>query len=175
MCIRDRISNPYSRQLVHKWRTEEDAILVGKNTAIHDNPSLTAREWVGKNPIRILLDSNLEVAKKSVLFSNEAPTLILNSIKEEKSGNLEWIKTDLNNPWSVLRKLQERKIQSVIIEGGSQVLNSFINENCWDEARVFTSESTFGKGIAAPEIEGEVEREETIFADQLTIYRNNHG
>ena len=169
------ISNSYSRQLVHKWRGEEDAILVGKNTAIHDNPTLTVREWSGKNPIRILLDSNLEVPKSANLFKNEAPTLILNSIKEEKSGAIEWIKTDMNNPWSVLRKLHERKIQSVIIEGGSQVLNSFINENCWDEARVFISETTFGKGIAAPEIEGKVEKEEPIFADQLTIYRNNHG
>ena len=169
------ISNSYSRQLVHKWRTEEDAILVGKNTAIHDDPLLTSREWKGNNPIRVLLDSNLEVNKTFNLFNEDAPTLILNSIKEEKAGNIEWIKTDMNNPWSVLRKLHERKIQSVIIEGGSQVLNSFINENCWDEARVFTSETTFGNGIAAPEIEGKVEKEETIFADQLTIYRKNHG
>lgn len=169
------ISNPYSRQLVHKWRTEEDAILVGKNTAIHDNPSLTAREWDGKNPIRILLDSNLEVGKESKLFNTEAPTWILNSIQGKKSKNVEWIKTEMNNPWSVLRQLQERGIQSVIIEGGSQVLNSFINENCWDEARVFSSDSTFGKGIKAPFIEGLVEKEETIFTDQLTIYRNSNG
>lgn len=169
------ISNPHSRQLVHKWRTEEDAILVGKNTAIHDNPSLTAREWSGKNPIRILLDRNLEVNKKSNLFNSDAPTLILNAIKEENSGNIEWVKTDMNNPWSVIRQLHERKIQSVIIEGGSQVLNSFFNENCWDEVRIFTSDSTFEKGIKAPEIDGLIEREETIFADRLTIYKNPNG
>lgn len=169
------ISNQYSRQLVHKWRTEEDAILVGKNTAIHDNPSLTSREWDGKNPIRVLLDSNLEVNKDFNLFNDAAQTLIINSLEEKKEGNIEWVKTDMNNPWSVLRKLNDRKIQSVIIEGGSQVLNSFINENCWDEARVFTSPTTFGKGIPAPEIEGKPEKEETIFADRLTIYKNNHG
>lgn len=169
------ISNSKSRQLVHKWRTEEDAILVGKNTAIHDNPSLTSREWVGRNPIRILLDSNLEVKKGANLFDDEAPTLVFNSLKEEESRNVQWIKTELNNPWNVLRSLHERKIQSVIIEGGSQVLNSFINENCWDEARVFTSQKTFGKGIAAPEIDGKITLEETIFDDQLIIYRNNHG
>ncbi len=169
------ISNSYSRQMVHKWRTEEDAILVGKNTAIHDDPLLTSREWRGNNPIRVLLDSNLEVNKTFNLFNEDAPTLVLNALKSEKSKNIEWIKTDMNNPWSVLRQLNERKIQSVIVEGGSSVLNSFINENCWDEARVFTSEVTFGKGIAAPEIEGKVEKEETIFDDQLTIYRNNHG
>ena len=169
------ISSSHSRQLVHKWRTEEDAILVGKNTAVHDNPSLTSREWLGKNPIRVLLDSNLEVHKDFNLFDSSAPTLILNAFKEEKKENIEWIKTDLNNPWSVLRKLHERNIQSVIIEGGSQVLNSFRNENCWDEARVFTSPTTFGKGIPAPKIEGKPEKEETIFADRLTIYKNNHG
>lgn len=169
------ISNPYSRQLVHKWRAEEDAILVGKNTAIHDNPKLTTREWIGKNPVRILLDSNLEVHKDFNLFSKEAETIILNSLEEKKERNIEWIKTDMNNPWSVLRKLHEHKIQSVIVEGGSQVLNSFINENCWDEARVFTSSATFKKGVEAPDIEGEIVKEEGIFADQLTIYKNNHG
>ncbi|MEQ9468745.1 MAG: bifunctional diaminohydroxyphosphoribosylaminopyrimidine deaminase/5-amino-6-(5-phosphoribosylamino)uracil reductase RibD [Ekhidna sp.] len=166
------ISNSYSRQLVHKWRTEEDAILVGKNTAIHDNPTLTARDWEGRNPIRILLDSNLVTKKDANLFNDDAPTLVFNSSKEGKEKNIEWIKVDLNNPWSVLGKLHERKIQSVIIEGGSQVLNSFIHENCWDEARVFTSQKTFGKGIAAPEIEGEITQNEAIFDDQLTIYKN---
>jgi diaminohydroxyphosphoribosylaminopyrimidine deaminase/5-amino-6-(5-phosphoribosylamino)uracil reductase len=169
------ISNQYSRQLVHKWRTEEDAILIGKNTAIHDNPSLTSREWDGKNPIRVLLDSNLEVNKDFNLFNDAAQTLILNSLEEKKEGNIEWVKTDMNNPWSVLRKLNDRKIQSVIIEGGSQVLNSFINENCWDEARVFTSNNTFENGVPAPEIEGEIVSKESIFADQLTIYINGNG
>ncbi|MEO9872473.1 bifunctional diaminohydroxyphosphoribosylaminopyrimidine deaminase/5-amino-6-(5-phosphoribosylamino)uracil reductase RibD [Ekhidna sp.] len=168
------ISNQYSRQLVHKWRTEEDAILVGKNTAIYDNPQLTAREWEGKNPIRILLDSNLEVNKDSNLFNDFAPTLIFNSLKEEKKKNLEWIKIDMNNPWSVLRKLHERRVQSVIIEGGSQVLNSFINENCWDEARVFTSKESFEKGVLAPQIDG-ITREEKIFDDILTFYKNING
>ncbi len=168
------ISSPQSRQLVHKWRTEEDAILVGKNTAIYDNPTLTAREWVGRNPIRVLLDSNLEVKKDCNLFNEDAPTLVLNAIKEEKNMNVEWIKTEMNNPWSVLRKLHEHKIQSVIIEGGSEVLNSFINENCWDEARVFVSENTFEKGISAPEIDQSITEEKIIFNDRLITYRN-HG
>lgn len=169
------ISNPSSRQLVHKWRTEEDAILVGKNTAHHDNPTLTAREWSGRNPIRILLDSNLEIKNSSNLFNEDAPTLVLNSLKEEKKKNIQWIKTEMNNPWSVLRKLHEQKIQSVIIEGGSQVLNSFINENCWDEARVFISINTFDKGIEAPTMDGTIVKKETILNDQLITYRNNHG
>lgn len=169
------ISNSSSRQLVHKWRTEEDAILVGKNTALHDNPLLTARDWEGRNPIRVLLDSNLEVHSNNNLFNKEAKTLILNSLEEKIEENIQWIKTDLNNPWSVLRKLHERKIQSVIVEGGPQVLNSFINEDCWDEARIFTSNSTFIKGIPAPEIDGKIVSKESIFADQLTIYQNTNG
>ncbi|MEP1034542.1 bifunctional diaminohydroxyphosphoribosylaminopyrimidine deaminase/5-amino-6-(5-phosphoribosylamino)uracil reductase RibD [Ekhidna sp.] len=169
------ISNKHSRQLVHKWRTEEDAILVGKNTAIYDDPWLTAREWVGRNPIRILLDSNLEVKKSSNLFNADATTYVLNSLKEERQKNIEWVKTDMNNPWSVLRQLHENKIQSVIIEGGSQVLNSFINEDCWDEARVFISENTFEKGISAPIIEAPIEKEESVFNDQLITYKNYHG
>ena len=169
------ISNAYSRQLVHKWRAEEDAILVGKNTAIYDNPSLTTREWEGKNPIRVLLDSNLEVKPDSNLLNQEAHTYIFNSLKEEKHGNVEWIRTEMNNPWSVLKRLHKRRIQSVIIEGGSQVLNSFINENCWDEARVFVSEKSFEKGIAAPVIEEKITSEEVIFDDKLITYRNSHG
>ena len=169
------ISSKYSRQLVHKWRAEEDAILIGKNTAIHDNPSLTVREWDGKNPTRVLLDSNLEVSKTHNLFNKDAPTLVLNSLKEEKSGNIEWIKIAMNNPWSVLGKLNERRVQSVIIEGGAQVLNSFINENCWDKARIFISENAFTKGIKAPQIEGSLINEETIFTEQLKTYRNNNG
>ena len=169
------ISNSYSRQLVHKWRTEEDAILVGKNTAVYDDPALTAREWNGKNPIRVLLDSNLEVKKDTKLFDHSAPTIILNTLEDKKVNNIEWIKTDITNPWSVLKQLHERKINSVIVEGGSQVLNSFVNENCWDEARVFTSKESFKKGIAAPKLEGQIVTEEYIFDDLLTTYRNENG
>jgi diaminohydroxyphosphoribosylaminopyrimidine deaminase / 5-amino-6-(5-phosphoribosylamino)uracil reductase len=167
------ISNEYSRQLVHKWRTEEDAILVGKNTALHDNPSLTAREWQGKNPSRVLLDTNLEVPRNSNLFNDQAPLLVFNSIKDETEVNVTWIKIDLNNPLNVLQKLHELNIQSIIIEGGAQTLNSFIDQNCWDEARVFTAQATFENGIAAPSVGGDLIHSETIFEDQLKIYKNN--
>ena len=169
------ISNQYSRQLVHKWRAEEDAILVGKNTAIHDNPSLTVREWNGQNPIRVLLDSNLEVNKDSIIFNAEADTIVFNSVKDEKASNIQWIKTDINNPRTILSKLHALKIGSVIIEGGAQVLNSFISENCWDEARVFTSKTNFDNGIEAPIISEEIATTENIFEDQLTTYKNSHG
>lgn len=169
------ISNQYSRQLVHQWRAEEDAILVGKNTAIYDNPRLTVREWTGKNPVRILLDSNLEVSTNTSLFDNSAPTLIFNTKKEEKQGHIEWVKANMDSPSGLLKILQKRKIQSVIIEGGSQVLNSFISEKCWDEARVFTSNSTFEKGILAPNIGSLKGHKTSILNDQLSIYHNHHG
>jgi len=169
------ISNQYSRQLVHKWRTEEDAILIGKNTAIQDNPFLTSRDWDGKNPIRVLLDKNLRVEEHKNIFNSDAKTLIFNSIEEKMKGTNRWIKLDELNLGEVLKTLYEERIQSVMVEGGAQVLNAFIRENCWDEARVFTSEVTFQKGIKHPEINGEVIALENILKDQLTIYKNIHG
>ena len=170
-----RISNAASEQLTHKWRSEEDAILVGKNTAIQDNPVLTTREWAGKNPIRILLDRNLGVKKTSHLFNSDARTLIFNTLEERTQGTIEWIKTAMNRPVCILAELHKRRVQSVIVEGGTQILNSFITENCWDEARIFTSKILFEKGIAAPKPEGALIREELIMEDRLTIYQNPNG
>ena len=169
------ISNQYSRQLVHRWRAEEDAILVGKQTAMYDNPSLTVRDWKGKNPIRVLLDSKLEVGQDSSIYNDEAKTLSLNTLKAENIGTNIWIQVDKITPQSILNKLNDHRIQSVIIEGGSQVLNSFIKENCWDEARIFTSKQQFAKGISAPLLKGEIVEEASIFEDRLTIIKNNHG
>lgn len=169
------ISNQYSRQLVHKWRAEEDAIMVGKNTAIYDNPSLNVRDWTGAHPTRILLDSKLEVPADHELMSGSIETLILNMRKNEEKGATKWIKTESTSPSSISSVLHENKVQSVIIEGGSQLLNSFISENCWDEARVFSSGKQFTNGIPAPIIEGEVIEKNIVQNDQLTIYKNHHG
>jgi len=163
------ISNAYSRQLVHKWRTEEAAILVGKNTAITDNPSLTARDWKGRNPTRVLLDRTLQVPQNNVLFNEEAPTIIFNTVKDHAEGTNSWIKLDDLTPQQILAHLYEEKIQSIIIEGGSQVLNSFIESDCWDEARVFTSAKEFSEGIKAPILKGNTVGEHSIQGDKLTI------
>ena len=166
------ISNPHSRQLVHKWRTEEDAILVGKNTAIKDNPALTSRDWIGENPIRILLDSQLEVPENHSLFDRSSKTIILNSLKNESVDENEWIKLENLSPQSILSKLHEMSIQSVIVEGGEKVLNSFIHDDCWDEARIFVSNHKFEEGVDAPSISGTIVSEESIFDDQLKIVEN---
>ncbi|MCZ8133939.1 MAG: bifunctional diaminohydroxyphosphoribosylaminopyrimidine deaminase/5-amino-6-(5-phosphoribosylamino)uracil reductase RibD, partial [Algoriphagus sp.] len=116
------ISNSQSRQLVHKWRAEEDAILVGKNTAAYDNPRLDVRDWAGKNPVRVVLDSNLELSTSLNLFDQSIPTLVFNMVKAAAEENLEWIYVPQITAEAILQELQFRKIQSLIVEGGSQVL-----------------------------------------------------
>lgn len=164
------ISNAQSRQLVHKWRAEEDAILVGKNTAAHDNPRLDVRDWVGKNPIRIVLDTHLNLTMDLNLFDQKIPTLIFNTIQNSSKKNLEWIKLEDLRPESIVEILHSRKIQSLIIEGGSLVLHQFIQSGLWDEARVFTSQNKFESGIPAPVLNPNPSETLSIGTDRLNIY-----
>jgi len=166
------ISNAYSRQLVHRWRSEEDAIMVGTLTAKYDNPQLNVRDWEGKNPVRIVIDRNLTLDHGLHLFDHRQSTLCYNQVKEEKSENLEHAKLSSGfNIREILEDLYQRKIQSLIVEGGAQLLNKFIQENCWDEASVFTGQVQFGKGIPAPKIQGSIIDEMDIMGDLLTISR----
>lgn len=164
------ISNSQSRQLVHKWRAEEDSILVGKNTAAYDNPRLDVRDWVGKNPIRVVLDSHLGLPKNLNLFDQSIPTLIFNTVKSESIENLEWIRLSEINPEVILKELHSRKIQSLIVEGGSQVLSQFIESGFWDEARVFTAPTRFDRGIFAPILNQNPSETLSIDTDRLDIY-----
>lgn len=168
------ISNARSRQLVHKWRSEEDAILVGKNTAKHDNPALTVREWNGRNPKRVLIDLNLDLPAQGNLWNDEAETFIVNAKIDKKEGIHEWIKVDSKNyEADLLSQLHARKITSLIIEGGAKTLEGFIKKGLWDEARIFQSEQEFGEGITAPEITGNLIEEKRVEEDILKIlYRN---
>ena len=168
------ISNPYSRQMVHKWRSEEDAIMVGTLTAKYDNPQLNVRAWEGKNPLRIVIDRKLTLDGDLHLFDQSQATICYNQEMEEKSENLERVKLqakfDINE---ILKDLYDRKIQSLIVEGGAKLLNNFIQENLWDEARVFTGRVQFGNGISAPKLVGaRVEEEFEIIGDRLSIWRN---
>lgn len=167
------ISGSFSRKIVHKWRTEEDAIAVGKNTALHDNPQLTSRDWQGKNPVRIVFDKRLELNASLHLFDKSVKTFVFNEIEAKSDGLLEFIKIDYNNLGAEFCKvLFENKIQSVIIEGGSATLQYFINQNLWDEARVFTSPVTFEKGILTPQFKGELISSDNIENDTLSVYLN---
>jgi diaminohydroxyphosphoribosylaminopyrimidine deaminase/5-amino-6-(5-phosphoribosylamino)uracil reductase len=168
------ISNEYSRQLVHKWRSEEDAILVGYNTAHKDNPQLTVRDWSGRDPIRVVIDLNLQLDHSLHLFDQSQKTICYNFKKDESRTNLLFVRMEEKN-WleALLKDLFLRNVQSIIIEGGSKTLSLFLQSNMWDEARVFRSSGTFENGIKAPNIETAVSRSENIQGDELMIYRNN--
>lgn len=159
------ITNAYSRQLVHKWRAEEQAILVGKNTVFEDNPSLTVRDWSGKNPIRIVIDRNLILNPNSFqVFNSDSSTVKISEVDIN-------FKKPLAN--QICDLLYEQNINSVIIEGGGKTLQTFINENLWDEARVFTGPTVFSEGIKAPRLKGKLISEASILHDSLKIYVND--
>jgi diaminohydroxyphosphoribosylaminopyrimidine deaminase / 5-amino-6-(5-phosphoribosylamino)uracil reductase len=168
------ISNEYSRQLAHQWRSEEDAVLVGTRTAAHDNPTLNVREWTGRNPVRIVIDRFLRLSEKLNLFDGTQKTICYNVLKHEEYSSFSMIRIDekdfINH---VAADLYKQKIQSVIIEGGAQTLQLFIDAGLWDEARVFTSIRRFDKGIPAPIIRGNLQSEQNVFGDHLQcIFKN---
>jgi len=153
------ISNSFSRQRVHQWRSEEQAILIGTNTALEDNPRLDVRFWEGSSPIRIIIDKMLKLPTDLHIFDKSNPTIILTQQKD-KSLFLEGIQYEIVNfeknlAEEICRVLFENNITSVIIEGGSRTLTTFINAGLWDEARIITGNTSFGEGTKAPDIAGE--------------------
>ncbi|MGV8814706.1 MAG: bifunctional diaminohydroxyphosphoribosylaminopyrimidine deaminase/5-amino-6-(5-phosphoribosylamino)uracil reductase RibD [Gelidibacter sp.] len=172
------ITNELSRQVVHKWRTEEQAILVGTQTVIEDNPSLTARDWAGKNPIRVVMDKNSRLPDEAEIFDNKASTILISgkvesrSTKHHKTEFLDW-SLKQNIAQQICTILYNNDINSIIIEGGRQTLHTFIDENLWDEARIFTGTTTFNDGTKAPRISGTLISDEKIIDDILRIYTND--
>lgn len=167
------ISNQYTNTLVHKWRSEEAAILVGTNTALQDDPVLTTRLWTGNNPKRILLDRNLMVPETHQIFNDEAYTIIFNGEKNEECNNLLYIKAmGTDSLDSILHSLWEMKIQSVLVEGGAKTLQSFIDKELWDEAHIIANEKLqIGKGVKAPLITGAIlQKQERNFDDLISYY-----
>jgi diaminohydroxyphosphoribosylaminopyrimidine deaminase/5-amino-6-(5-phosphoribosylamino)uracil reductase len=170
------LSNEYSRQLVHKWRSEEQAILVGTQTIIDDNPSLTVRDWVGKNPIRVLIDRDNAIDTSSNVFDNQAKTIVFsNKEVSSNSDTIQYIKIDFdkNSTQAIVAKLFENNIQSIIIEGGRKTIQSFIDANLWDEARVFIGEINLNEGTKAPKLNRVNYYKNLIKKDTLLIYRND--
>jgi diaminohydroxyphosphoribosylaminopyrimidine deaminase / 5-amino-6-(5-phosphoribosylamino)uracil reductase len=164
------ISNEYSRQLVHKWRTEEDGILVGAKTASHDNPQLNVRDWSGRNPVRIVIDRFLKLSHTLHVFDKKQRTIVYNLLKHEEHPNLSMIRIDeqdfLDN---ILKDLHKQKIQSILVEGGATTLTKFIEGSLWDEARIFQSPRVFEKGILAPSLRGKLVRQFSVHSDTLRI------
>ncbi|MEL6561211.1 MAG: bifunctional diaminohydroxyphosphoribosylaminopyrimidine deaminase/5-amino-6-(5-phosphoribosylamino)uracil reductase RibD [Bacteroidota bacterium] len=145
------ISNPYSRQLVHKLRAEEDAILVGTNTARYDNPQLNVRDWKGNNPLRIVIDKTLSLPENLKLFTDGFPTICYNQLKNESHGAVTFHQLEEDDfAEAIMADLYQRKVQSVIIEGGSRLLTSFMEKGLWDEAMIFKSKNVFKEGISSP-------------------------
>lgn len=169
------ITNQYSRQLVHKWRSEEQSILVGTQTAIDDNPKLDVRDWTGKNPIRLVIDANKRIPDNNQLFDNQTKTIVIckksDSINSENCI-FETIDFQSNIPEQIAKVLYKHNIQSVIIEGGSRTLQTFIDAQLWDEARIFKGNSLMRDGIKAPKLVIKENKKRLIIDDELLTIRN---
>ena len=153
------ISNAFSQQLTHLWRAQEGAILVGKHTVEKDNPSLTTRHWVGDNPLRLVIDNDHVLPKTLAVFQGD-PAVVLT------------IYPNCSMPKEVCNYLYEQQIQSLIVEGGAQVLQQFIDEGLWDEARIFVGDTRFSEGLSAPQLQSDLQAIQPIATDLLLIYRN---
>jgi diaminohydroxyphosphoribosylaminopyrimidine deaminase/5-amino-6-(5-phosphoribosylamino)uracil reductase len=150
------ISSPVSRQLAHKWRSEESGILVGTQTALEDNPKLDARLWKGSNPVRVLLDRQLRVPKDFHIFKTSGKLIIFCSSQKtpKDTDRILYRPVSEGKPLvtQFLSALWEAQIQSIIVEGGARTLDSFIQSGKWDEARIFISPSKLGSGLEAPRL-----------------------
>jgi diaminohydroxyphosphoribosylaminopyrimidine deaminase / 5-amino-6-(5-phosphoribosylamino)uracil reductase len=168
------ITNALSKRLVHKQRSEESAILIGTNTAEYDNPALTVREWTGNQPIRLVIDRIGRLDSDLHIFDGKAPTWVFTSLRKQESGNTKYITLDFNQDIlpQILSVLYERNILSVVVEGGSILLNSFLQDNLWDEAFVYSGNQFFGKGVEAPHISGETIGFEMLDECKLHVLRN---
>lgn len=166
-----KITGPEANRLVHKWRAEEPAILVGKNTALLDNPRLTTRLWPGKNPLRVLIDPQLESKNSLHMLSDEHDTWIYNAKQEGTDRHLRYHR--ISDPENFLREilasLYGHNIQSLIVEGGRNTLQRFIEKGLWEEARILTGPQRIGNGLPAPSIHGNPMMPENLGPDKLQI------
>jgi len=171
------ISNEFTNLLVHQWRSEAAAILVGTNTALKDNPALTTRLWPGNNPIRLVIDMNLKLPPTLQLFDGTVRTIVFNRHRHDDSVLPSYYKIECREkmPEEILHALYNLQIQSVMIEGGGALLQSFINENLWDEARVITNTTLeIAEGINAPILQPQKTiKEENIHTDSVVYFKND--
>lgn len=172
-----KISNDLASQFVHQMRADEHAILVGTQTVLTDNPSLTVRYVTGNNPVRVVIDSNLKIPENYNIYNEEAPTIIFNTVKEETISNLSFVKIskDENSIQNMMEKLYEQNIQSIIIEGGRHTLQQFIDQNLWDEAIVIKNEGLYlENGTSAPILSFEPNKSMTLRDNTILFFSNIH-
>jgi len=168
------ITSKASRKLVHQWRSEEDAILIGKNTALIDNPQLNVRYGGGRSPKRVVIDRTLELPESLNIFDQSVETFVFNAIKTDVDGRIKYIALeDFDNfvPQYILFQLYLQDVQSLIIEGGAKTLQAFIDASLWDEARIFTGKATLKNGIKSPVIEGDILSLDSVGEDDLRIIK----
>jgi diaminohydroxyphosphoribosylaminopyrimidine deaminase/5-amino-6-(5-phosphoribosylamino)uracil reductase len=168
------ISNDKMKLMVHKWRCEEDAIIVGFTTALNDNPQLNIREWYGRNPLRLVLDENLTLPKTHHLLDRQQPTVIFTSKEAPSEPNLEFITLDFksNIIAQINNVLYNRGIGSLIVEGGRELLDTYLEYHCWDEARVIEGNQYFGKGLKGPDFKGTLVSSAMAGSDRLLLFKN---
>jgi len=166
------ITDEHARMLVHKWRAEESAVLVGTNTAEKDNPKLNVRDWSGKQPVRLVLDRHLRLSASLAVFDKSQKTLVFTEKEAQSSENLTYVQIDFGELFfeSLFKVLYDNEIQSVIVEGGADVLNSFISAGAWDEARVFTGNVRFLSGLKAPLFNKIPASSQKIGNSELAVY-----
>ena len=162
------MSTPVTMRLMHRQRALCDAIVVGAATARIDDPSLTTRYWPGKSPLRVVLSRQLSIPDNLKLLNDGMPTIIYNSMKNETRGVVEYVKMDTSDPQMWLTDLYRRGITSVMVEGGTDVLQQMIDAGAWDEARIEVSPRRVGQGTAAPSIKGSVRKQYLIDGNQIT-------
>lgn len=168
------LSNSYSRQLVHKWRSEEQAILVGTKTVLDDNPRLDVRDWKGQNPIRLVLDRKGKINLNCHIYDGSSKTIIFTEEKKPAIDQciFENVIFDNRLVFEMMEIVHQHEIQSVIVEGGRQTLQSFIDADLWDEARIFKTKLTLKEGTKSPEIKGKTQSTTAILDDELLIVKN---
>lgn len=164
------VSNELSKKLVHRWRTEEDAFMVGTQTAASDNPQLNVREWTGRNPVRVVIDRSLRLSPSLHLFDGSQPTICYNTIKDEEKNNLTFVKAD--GLHDIVSDLHKRKIQSMVVEGGAKTHALFIEAGLWDEARVLIADKKFGDGVKSPAFDGKLVSTASLENCQLRVFQN---
>jgi len=169
------ITKNTSRQLVHKWRAKEHSILVGTTTILDDNPSLDVRSWKGENPMRIVIDKDLKIPRNLKVYDDSVKTIFINQKVTTSNGNLYFEKINFSNPVAlqICKVLYRHKVQSLIVEGGRKTIQTFIDENLWDEARVFSGALTFNEGTKAPFLDVSFFNEENLMGDRLKTYIND--
>ncbi|SFD03970.1 diaminohydroxyphosphoribosylaminopyrimidine deaminase [Chitinophaga sp. CF118] len=169
-----RISNAFSDRLVHRWRSEEMSILVGTNTALMDNPRLNNRLWTGKDPIRLVIDRTLKIPRQNHLWDGSIATLFFTEHASGKDGLTETVQVDFQQPLlpQLMQQLYERHIQSVLVEGGANLLQHFITTELWDEARVITGTNLFPGGLPVPAMpHAELTGQTDLEGDRILYYR----